>query len=184
MSLGQEILAIGNQVWLCFEGTSFTSPTSGTASVTAKPDQAEATAWIKMGGAMVLDIGDAGGEEVEIYEPAPGRLQRTEILELKPKLDLSLTCTRVMPATIQMLLRTLGLSASGSNQQYNPLEGGTVKAWVKIQQYDQANVLRNTLDVWAKIKLNGSLVFDPSKPVEVKYDIKVLYSLLNSGKLI
>ncbi len=57
-----------------------------------------------------------------------------------------------------------------------------LKGWLKIQQYNRANVLINTMDVWIDLSIEGEIDFGEN-PVDLDTTAKVLWSSLNTGTL-
>ena len=169
---------IGTHLRFFREGTAFTVPEAGTASVSAKPG-AEDTGWINFGRVMNWNL-DTQVEEKQIWAPSPGSIELHDIIETKKVLGADWEVNDLSPLAIELMFKTGPLSSSST--QYNPNEGGTVKGWLKGQQYDHTNTLVNTFDKWIHLRINGPTQFgeDIVKP---KMKAMTLYSILNTGAL-
>jgi hypothetical protein len=172
---------IGAHVFLFPEGTSFTIPSAGTAGRAAKPGSAD-TGWIDAG---VSDWSIAPQNKIDDFmAPAPGarvlydKITKSKGLKLKGKL------MEMSNLTYRLLLSTGALPTSPTaGGQYNPLEGDpVVRCWLQLQQYNQANTLINTLDVFVALTLPGDVEFGEN-PVDVTVEADVLFSTLNTGTL-
>lgn len=172
-------VVLGGHVFAFRSGTAFTVPSSGTASATAKPGGAD-TGWIDLGIVESITV-EATGDEKEIFAPSPGRLRLVDVLRVKDKLKFTFELSQMSPLVWQLIFRTLNLSA-GAGVQYNPLEGAEVKAWLKIEQYDQTDAAWNTVDVFCYLNISGGTKFgdDVVKPT---VEATVLHSTLNTGSL-
>lgn len=174
-------LVIGAQAFFFREGLAFTVPANGTAARTAKPGAAD-TGWLNCG---VSDWTFQNTSKTEeFFAPAPGcrvlwdKITTAKGLKLKGKL------MELQNLSYQMLLSTTALPASpAAGGQYNPLEGDpVVRGWLQLQQYNQDNVLVNTLDVFVAMTIPGDVAFG-DKPVDVDVEADVLFSTLNTGSL-
>jgi hypothetical protein len=73
---------------------------------------------------------------------------------------------------------------TGAGGQYNPLEGDPViRGWLQVQQYNQLNVLQNTMDVFVALTVPGDVEFGEN-PVDINVEADVLFSTLNTGTLV
>lgn len=175
-------LVVGTHAFFAREGVAFTVPTNGTTSRTAKPGNADAS-WLDLG---VADWTAAPqNKTVDFMAPAPGarvlydKITTAKGLKLKGKI---MELTNVM---WKLLLATgsATLNDTGNGAQYNPLEGDPViRGWLQLQQYDQFNVLLNTVDVYVALTLPGDVEFGEN-PVDVSVEADVLFSTLNTGTL-
>ena len=57
-----------------------------------------------------------------------------------------------------------------------------IKAWLHVQEYNQFNVLINTVDYWVALKASGDTNND-DKAAETPIEATVLFSTLNVGTL-
>lgn len=174
-------IVIGAQAFFFPAGTAFTVPAAGTASRTAKPGAAD-TGWINCG---VADWTFQNTSESEdFFAPAPGVRVLWDKVTTKRGLKLKGKLMEMQNLTWQMLLSTLALPTSPTaGGQYNPLEGDpVVRGWLQLQQYNQDNVLVNTMDVFVAMKIPGDVSFG-DKPVDVDVECDVLFSTLNTGNL-
>lgn len=175
-------IVVGSHAHFFATGLAYTIPNpGGNASRTAKPGPTD-PAW--------LDLGEGDwkksntGKTVDFMAPAPGirvlkkKIPTTRGLKLKGKL------MEVQNLIWQMLLSTATLPASpAEGGQYNPLAGDPfVEGWLKIQQYNQANELINTMDVFVVMNIPGDVDFGEG-PVDIDVEADVCQSTLNSGTL-
>lgn len=169
---------IGNHAFFFRDGAAFTVPSAGTASRTAKPGAAD-TSWIDLGILRDASIQHARNE-VDIFAPSPGAMRLFDVLETKRQLSVNITAEEMSPLAFELLFGTLALTTAST--QYNPLEGASKKGWLKIQQYDQADALFNTVDLYVHLKVSGDVAFGDSV-VAVTFEGRVLHSTLNTGSL-
>lgn len=160
---------LGNHVW-------FVAESAGVSTAAIKPATGSfAKAGIIKSLRMMPQV-----ESRDIYSPDPGQLTLQEKLAVKKTLKFQFTLGEVGPLFWQLVFGSLALTA-GSAVQYNPMEGiGAVRGWVKIQQYDQANVLYNTVDLWSYLEVSGQADFTDSEAT-VDVDGTVMRSTLNTG---
>jgi len=172
-------IVVGNHAFIFPEGEAFTSPSSGTASRSAKPGAAD-TGWIDPGILDSLKVGKSSDKR-DIFAPTPGQRRLYDVIEVNRDLKFTLSLKEASPLMFEHLFGTLPLDAAST--QYNPLEGATKKGWLKIQQYDHADELVNTVDVFCFIEIDGDVEFGEET---VSYDLicRVLHSTLNTGALI
>lgn len=162
-------------------GVAYTLPSAGTASRTAKPGATD-TGWIDVGQAD-WSLQNTGKTE-DFMAPSPGARQLYDKVVVSKGLKLKGKLMELSNLVYQVLLSTAALPTSPTaGGQYNPLEGDPiVRGWLKLQQYNQANVLINTLDVFVAMTIPGDIAFG-DKPVDVDVEADVLFSTLNTGTL-
>lgn len=170
---------VGNHVWLFRDGDAFTVPTSGTAARESKPGAAD-TAWIDAGVIEELSV-EKTSEQKDVFKPAPGQLRLYDVIDSKHQLNISAKAMEIGALSFELIFGTLALSAAST--QYNPLEGLTKKAWVKIQQYGQDDAILNTVDVFCHVSLGGAVAFG-ADIVTTDLKFRVLHSTLNTGTLV
>lgn len=172
---------IGSHAFLFLDGSAFTLPNpGGTVGRAAKPGATD-PAWIDAG-VSKWKIGNTGKTE-EFFAPVPGSYQLYDEIVVSKGITLKGTLMEMTNLIWQMLLSTATLPATGAGGQFNPNEGSpVVKAWVKLQNYDQDNALINTMDVYVSMKIPGDVEFG-DKPVDVDVEAKVLWSPYNTGTL-
>jgi len=178
MALTSAARVVSNHVWFFRDGDAYTVPSSGTCGRESKPGAAD-TGWIKLAEVKQLGVTHEK-EEHERFIPSPGKKVRYDVLESKRSINVSFTLDEVQAEGVEFLFGTLALTDSST--QYNPLEGTTKRGWLKIQQYDQDDVLLNTVDLFAHLKVNGEAAFGDS-PAEFAFEGKALHSTLNTGTL-
>lgn len=66
--------------------------------------------------------------------------------------------------------------------QYNPLEGPTIRAWLKIQQYSQVDASWNIVDVWSHLKIASAVAMNDDI-VRTEMMSRTLQSPINTGLL-
>jgi hypothetical protein len=169
---------IGSHAFFFPEGNAFTVPSAGTSGATAKPGAGD-TGWVKIG--EISSCGISKGADVkEQWAPLPGTLRLKDVIETKPDLTLKLTVNELSALAYNVLFRTLALTSAST--QFNPLEGKTLKGWLKLQQYDQNEALVMTLDVFVHLTVDGEVTF-AEDIVDFPFSARVLHSTLNTAAL-
>lgn len=170
----------GTHAFFAREGAAFTVPANGTVSATAKPGPTD-TSWNSLGTADWKIKRER--KRVDFMKPAPGKRVLGDVITVSDGMTLTGKCYEMQNFSWEMLLGTLELPASpAAGGQYNPLEGVDIKGWLKIQQYNRANTLINTMDVWIDIAVDGDVDFGEN-PTDMDVTCKVLWSALNTGTL-
>lgn len=169
---------IGTHLRFFREGAAFTLPAPGTVGKLDKPGATD-PAWVNFGNIMNWNP-DTKAEEKEVWVNAPGKLVLDDVVETKHDISFSFEVQQLSPLAMELILKTSPLDAGST--QYNPLEGSTVKGWIKGQQYDHNNTLFNTFDFFVHLKINGGTQFgeDIVKP---QMQARILHSILNTGTL-
>ena len=115
-------------------------------------------------------------EETDIIAPAPGAYQRTDSIVTGRSLDLAFVLYNVSELFFESLL----LGKADNEGDYAPLSAtGTIRGWLKAQQYDQGDTLRNVFDVYVSGKFKAAKM--ENKVIMAEMDCKVLFSTLASG---
>jgi len=155
-------LTSGNHFFVALEGTAYAAGASGsvitgagTADRLNKPAAADLS-WQYGGIVSALSV-EPQREEREIFAPSPGVLRLYDIIEQKRQLNFTFTCEQMSRLTVILLFGADPNLMADAQLQYNPLEGKTIRAWVKIQQYDQNDASWNIVDVWAYLKINTAV---------------------------
>lgn len=172
---------IGIQGFIFPWGSAFTDPEAGTASRTAKPGAAD-DGWLDIG---VADWTFSPQNTIEDFmAPSPGVRVLWDKVTTKKGLKLKGKLMELQNLSYKMLLALAAdYALSGAGGQYNPLEGDpVVRAWLQLQQYNQANALINTMDVAVAMTIPGDVTFGDT-PVDVDVEADVLFSTLNTGTL-
>lgn len=172
---------LGAQARFARAGASFTSPSAGTVSATAFPDEDETAAWIDLG---VVEDGEIVSEstDVEQWAPSPGRLQLKNIHQVKGKLTFKLTTNEMGPLAAQALFQTAA-ELSDSITQFNPLSGATLRGVMQLEAYDHDNTLRLVLRCWGRLKVTGGVKATGGDLVKPQFEFLVLYSTENVGSI-
>lgn len=174
MQTGYKTLA--GRGWFFRDGADFTSPNAGTAARDAKPGSDD-TGWLDLGH---IDFNSKPTtEKEEIVRNVPGARMLYDVLHTKKGLTHALTLHELQNIVFELLFGTLDLSGAG---QYNPLEGGPVKGWLKLQEYDQNDTLVNTHDGYVYLAPPSDITRD-DKHVTCEIEAMLLYSTLNTGTL-
>lgn len=172
---------IGAHAYFFPNATAYTIPAAGTASRIAKPGSADPK-WIDLG---VSDwTFQNTGTTADFFAPAPGVRVLWDKIVTKKGLKLKGKLMEMQNLVWQLLLSAAALPSSpDAGGQFNPLEGDPViRGWLQLQQFNQANVLINTMDVFVAITLPGDVQFGEN-PVDVDVEADVLFSTLNTGSL-
>lgn len=179
-------IVVGSQSIFFPEGAAFTVPSAGTAGVAAKPDVTD-PAWVSAG-AIKWKKKPTGKTETYM-EAAPGAYVATDEINLSRGVTYVGSLEKQSNLAYQLALQAR--TNAGANLpnsptaggQYNPLAGGpAIKGWLHVQEYDQNNVLVNTVDLWVSIKAANDTNND-DKAAETPIEATVLWSSLNSGTL-
>lgn len=177
----QSRTVIGAHGFFFPDGVAFTLPAPGTCGRAAKPGPTD-PAWLPVG---VADWTFAPqNKTVDFNAPSPGARQLHDKITTAKGLKLKGKWMEMSNLTYRLLLATLNLPISPlAGGQYNPLEGDPVlRGWLNIQQYNQANTLINTIDLFVALTLPGDVEFGEN-PVDVSVEADVLFSTLNTGTL-
>lgn len=163
------------------EGVAFTIPQAGTAAADAKPGITDG-GWISAG--PIKWAKSPTSKTEEYMAPAPGAYMAEDEIVLSKGLKLKGKIEKQSNLAVQLALATQGLPTSPTaGGQFNPLGGSpVVRAWLHVQEYDQDNVLINTVDYWVALKASGDTNND-DKAAETPIEAMVLFSTLNSGTL-
>lgn len=162
---------LGNHVWFC-------PYSAGVSDASTKPATGSFT---KVGPCTSLTVTPTVDSRV-IKVPNPGVNQVEDVIAISQDLTISAHIVATEKLFWQLLWQSLALTA-GSSVQYNPGEGvGLVKAWIKIQQYDQSNALFNTVDLWSALTIGGGVQFGEA-PIEFDLGGQVMHSTLNTGQI-
>ena len=175
-------LVLGSQIFFAREGgviAAVSPDLGGTVSTTYKPPVGTVfpdANWISLG--EVQDFTSTPKlDEQDIIAPAPGAYQRTDSFVVGKTLDVNFTLFNVSELAIESLM--LG-KPDPSTGEYVVLSGpGTIRGWLKAQQYDQGDTLRNVFDIYISAKVKPAKM--ANKLIMVEMDCKVLFSALASG---
>ena len=169
---------IGNHAYFVRDGTSFTVPSAGTASRTAKPGASD-TSWIDLGIIRSVSV-QHSRDVVDVFAPVPGAKRLWDRLETKRVLAVTVTMEEMSPLAWEGLMGTLALTTAST--QYNPLEGTIKKGWMKLVQYKQDDTTFNVTDLFSHMQVDGDTEFGDSiiSPV---FKFTALHSTLNTGTL-
>jgi len=178
-------LTSGNHFFVTLEGATYATGASGSINATngvASRDNKAAAAdpsWQYGGIVSALSI-EPGREEREVFAPSPGILRLWDIIEQKRQLNFTFTCDQMTRLLVILLFGADPNLMGDAQLQYNPLEGKTIRAWLKLQQYDQVDAVWNILDVWAYLKINTAVAMS-DEIVKCEMMARTLQSSLNTG---
>lgn len=168
----------GNHLYWFAEGVAYTSPSSGTCGRESKPGAAD-TGWIYLGVVADISLSNAS-EDKEIFKPTPGIKRRYDVVQTKRSITIKANLEELGPTAFELIFGTLRLTSAST--QYNPLEGGVKRGWLKLQQYDQSDTIINTVDMFSFAKISGDVSFGDDL-VKPQLEFSILHSTLNTGTL-
>lgn len=181
-------LTSGNHFYVALEGTAYAAGAAGsvltgagTSGRTNKPAAADPS-WHYGGIVSSLSV-EPQREEREVFAPSPGPLRLHDVIESKRQLNFTFTCEQ-MSRLVLILLYGADANLMGDAQvQFNPLEGRTIRAWCKIQQYAQDDDQWLVTDVFAHLKVASAVAMGDEV---VKADIvaRTLNSGLNTSTIV
>lgn len=166
---------VGNRIYIVQSGAAFTVPSAGTVSNSTKPGSADAS-WVDLGVVDDFSI-KKNAKKIEVYGPRPGRRVRTKTLETNVSHDIEFTGKELGVTAYQNLFRSASLTPAST--VYNPTAGPTWEGFMKVEQYDQDDVLINTFDVWGMLSVDN--VDFGADVVSPKYMFMVAFSTQNVG---
>jgi hypothetical protein len=174
-------IVVGSQSKFFPEGVAFNIPAAGTCSKTAKPGIAD-TGFLDLG---PIKWNKKNTSKTEVFlAPNPGGYVAEDEIPLSRGMTLSGKLEKQSNFAYQLALQTTALPVSPTaGGVYNPLSGPpAVRGWLHVQEYNQYDVLINTVDYWVSLKLAGDTNND-DKPAETPVEATVLFSTLNVGTL-
>ncbi len=145
-------------------------------------DAAVAALWVPLGIITGWEP-KVSSSKVEIFGPSPGTLTLKDLRETKFKREISITVSDCSNVMWLAAARALGITSprTGAIGQYVPLTGGTVRGWLKAQQYNQdTNALENAEQIWGTMVVTQKKAGD-DKNVEFDITFTQLWSALNSA---
>jgi hypothetical protein len=178
-------LTSGNHFFVTLEGAAYATGAAGSANMAAgtadrlnKPAAAD-PAWQYGGIVSALSI-EPKREAREVYAPSPGILRLWDIIEQKRELDFTFTCDQMTRLSVILLFGADPNLMADAQLQYNPLEGKTIRAWLKVQQYDQLDAVWNIVDVWTYLSINSAVAMS-DEIVKPEIAARTLQSALNTA---
>jgi hypothetical protein len=180
-------LTSGNHFFVTLEGAAYTTGAAGSVATGAgtadRLNKAAATdpSWQYGGIVSALSV-EPQREEREIFAPSPGVLRLYDIIEQKRQLNFTFTCEQMSRLMFILLFGTEAALMADAQVQYNPLEGPTIRAWIKIQQYSQVDAAWNIVDVYSYLKINSAVSMS-DEIVRCEMMTRTLQSPLNTGVL-
>ena len=111
--------------------------------------------------------------------PSPGAYRRTDVVPTSTTLDLKFTLFNLSELVFESTM--LAAAAITANAYQPGMGSGKIRGWLKCQQYDQGDVLRNVFDVYVVGQFDGEKM--ENKLIKPVLNCKVIYSALASGNL-
>jgi hypothetical protein len=179
--MNQKRIVVGSQSTFFPENNAFTVPAAGVCSSSSKPGATD-PAYIALGS---CKWSKSAATKTETYmAAAPGAYVAQDEVVLARGLTLKTKIELQSNLAYQLALATAAMPVSpAAGGVYNPLAGSpVVRGWLHIQEYDQNNVLLNTVDYWVALKATGDTNND-DKAAETPIEAIVLFSTLNVGTL-
>jgi hypothetical protein len=181
------VLTTGTHIYVAIEGAPYTNGAPGSANLGAgtvdkanKPRNDD-VAWI-YGGVISLDEIEPSREEREVFAPSPGVQRLFDVIEQRRQLNFTFTFEEITRLNLCLLFSADPGFLVDSQRQFNPLEGRTIRAWVKIQKYDQNDAGWLVLDIWAYLKVNSAVQMGDDI-VRPQIQARTLHSALNTGEV-
>lgn len=163
-----EPLYLGNQLFIFPEGAG--------SSATTRPDSGHTPIGKIQRIALHCEADDR-----EILAPNPGQIRRVDVITVKSVLNFTFTMLEVSPILWNLVYGADMAASATGGVNYNPGAGkGSIKAWVRIQQYDANNEIYNTLDLWASLKVSSAVDFGDG-PITAEIEGKVIDVEDNAG---
>lgn len=186
----QETKLLGCLAQFALAGTTQVTPTPSGGPVVsgsyipdnAGVDSSTAALWVPLG---IISGWEpkVSSSKVEIFGPSPGTLSLKDVRETKFKREISIMVTDCSNIMWLAAARALGITSprTGAIGQYVPLTSGTIRGWIKAQQYNQdTNALENAEQVWGTMVVTQKKAGD-DKNVEFDISFTQLWSALNSA---
>jgi hypothetical protein len=178
-------IVVGSQTLFYREGLNITVPGAAVASASAKPGITDPL-WLSLG--PIKWTKSPTSKTEEYMSASPGAyVTEDEIvlsrgLKLKGKLEKQSNFAYELALAAKSTAALIPDSPTAGGQ-YNPLSSSpVVRGWLHVQEYDQNNVLINTVDYWVSLRAAGDTNND-DKAAETPIEATVLFSTLNSGTL-
>jgi len=174
---------IGNQLFFCRDGTTYTvSETTYTSGPAVKPAYVSFpdANWPQLG---IIEAAELKSkiEEADVMGPNPGAYVRMDRLVKSSILDIDFTLSQMNELVWEGVLQASGGPLT-STSDFMPLGfSGQIRGWLKIQQYDGNNNLRNAFDAYGSMTITApKMGMDQVKPV-IKFN--PFFNALNTGVL-
>lgn len=176
MGLTTEAAVLGWQVKFFKKGSAFTVPTSGTASKTALPGEAD-PAWVDIPDIAELTI-TPSSDKIEVFKPSPGRKRLDDVISTKDKLAIKFKSQEISPIAIQALFKSGTLT--GASTGFTLMQGVQLKGWLWVKAYNQDDVKIFEFPVYVHLELTGDVTGGDAL-VEFEFEGMVLNNPLNVG---
>jgi len=175
--MNSDFVAVRSHIWIARAGVAFSQPAPGTVGQESKP-HSEDSAWFSPGKIENFQI-NRSSDLIEIFVPAPGRLVRHKVIDIKKVLDIQFTGLELGPLAMELGLDSTPLSTSST--QFNPGSGGEKEFWLKAQSYNHRDQQILAADLWGHLRLTGGLNLGSDELVKPEYELKVCFSTLNTA---
>jgi len=151
--MAYKTLALSHHLYFVREGDTIDGTT---VSSTAKPDNDPAENWPKMGIVKQPRVSN-NSTEIEDWEGQPGRLGLVDVHLVKQDITVRWTFDQLNELALEIIWGAAGaidLGAPGNGVFGVNRQTAPVKGWAKMQSYDQANNLIQTVDLWGRLKID------------------------------
>jgi len=174
--------APGQQAWFFRSGDNITIPAvggsvAGPASISNKPNPLDPL-YLPLG-SMNSWEDDMKGSDVEIWGPAPGRIQLIGLHETKVKSMRKFTSQQMGAIAAELFYRPL-TELTAASTQFASLTGTKREGWLHVQRYDNNNNLWITEDTFGALRVTGGIKSKDGAIIEPEFEQIVYYSLLNT----
>jgi hypothetical protein len=178
MGLTTEAAVLGWQVKFFKNGSAFTVPTSGTASKTALPGEAD-PAWVDIPDIAELSM-TPSSDKIEVYKSSPGRKVLDDVIATKDKLAIKFKSQEVSPIALQALFKSGTLT--GASTSFTIMAGTQLKGWLYVKAYNADNVKIFEFPVFVHLELTGDVTGGDAL-VEFEFEGLVLNNPLSVGTI-
>jgi hypothetical protein len=178
-------IVVGSQTKFYREGLAITVPGAAVCSAANKPGITDPL-WLTV--SPIKWTKNPTHKTEKVMEPSPGKYVATDVIATEVGMEYKGKLEKQSNLAYEL---TMAAKATGgfipdsptAGGQYNPLSSSpVVRGWLHVQEYDQDNVLVNTVDNWVALEVDGGTNND-DKSAETPVKATVLFSVNNSGTL-
>ncbi len=184
MNIARKVIGTKNLFFR--EGAAVSVPAAGTGSVagpasaTNKPDVTDPL--YQNIGPVKFTVSQTGKTE-DYMSPSPGAYTLEDEIPLSRGQTLKGKLEKVSNLSMALRDSASAIPSTGVGGVYNPLSSApNIRGWLHIEEYDQNDVLVNTIERWVSMRASGDTNLD-DKASETPIEAKVLQSTLNVGNL-
>ena len=179
MQAQPSVIATGDFLYFAPGGQSFTIPSAGTVSATAKPGATDPI-WttFALGSVKKPTQPKLASKETKIMAPMPGTGIITTKNVLRTEHDLTLEVDMNEVSRLSMAGFYQSPLIQITDTAFYPLSSsGNFTGWLKVQRYDAANGLWSTQDWWVDLNVTD-LAIGENNVINPKFKFTWLYSAL------